>query len=51
MQNYVLTWATFPVSNANNIAACNFALIAANDVNARKLALETEPVACDNDTS
>jgi len=47
----VLPWVTFPVSNGNNIVACNFELNAANDINALKLPLETEPVACDRSTS
>ena len=41
----VMPWAIFLISNGNNIAASNFALFAANDVNADKLPLETEPVA------
>ena len=44
----MLSRTTFPVSNGNNIVSCNFARFAANDVNADKLPLETEPVARDN---
>ena len=47
----VLPQTTFLVSHVNNIVACNFACFAANDVNAERLPLETEPVACDNNTS
>ena len=47
----MLPEATFVVSNGNNIVACNFAFIAASDIDADKLPLETELVACDNNIS
>ena len=48
-----LPWATFLVSNGNNMIACNFSrfVLVANDVNADKLPLETAPVVRDYNTS
>ena len=49
--NLKLPQATFLISSGSNIIAYNFGCFAVNDVNADKLPLETEPVACDNNTS
>ena len=49
LENLVLPWAAFLVSNGNKIVACNFARFAAIDVKPNKSLLETELVACDND--